>query len=181
MPNANKEAAAPRAIRAFFNAHPSEQTKDLKFGFQLNPSLLSGLQTFVSLNKIKAPFWWNLQSVNNNGINGPFFNNPIEVATPALLADNNHHHRQRPPVIDEVSFVNETTPSNSAPLADFGGVDTSGGAIFNQPIIGFTKPLAAAVVQHVGNFELDIAGGRLFHLAKNRYKLETLQRGLNVV
>lgn len=165
---AGKTSRLGRKLKLF----SAEQTKDLKFGYKLEPRFLGGLQTFISINKIKTPFWWpgsngNLEppqpntaaafgsTAIGNAINGPY-HNPTEK--PALDDD----------IAGSSGGVNSTealVPDDAIRLPIF-----SDSAIFNQPLIGYIKA-PVGVVQNAGNFELNIAGG-LFRLAKTRYKLE---------
>lgn len=181
----------------------TKQTKDLKLGYKLDPKTFStGLQTFISINKFKTPFWWSgikhepssyastySAAAAANAINGPY-HNPIDsgggnnIRPPSLSPSGSMGQVDDLLVNDEIkrashdeSTVNASTSASVTAAA--ATVLNDDGSIFNQQqptLIGYNKvlspPCGVITHQHAGNFELNIAGG-LFHLSKNRYKLST--------
>lgn len=154
-----------------FSPAVKEQSKDLNWGYKLNPKFFNGIhKTFISINKLKVPFW-PVYGVNVNAFNNPGL---LPSSVNALRDDdaevsNNEGQNANDSTIevddglDTALLVNKTIKQNDNAIIGFNGIS-------HQPSLVYPVKVPIDVKHHAGSFELDI--GNLFHLSKSKQKFE---------
>lgn len=144
-----------------FHASAQSSSKDLKWGYKLNPKVFSGLHnTVISINKFKVPFW------------PPFHN-----SNPGLLhlADNigtssMHHNNGNIVLNDDDGAINDEVSANKTIKLDVeNGVRLND--LYNFPPTGFNNvfKVPVTVAQNSKNFVFRLGG--LVYVAKNKNNL----------